>query len=475
MKLLQDFLASSSDENRARAYLYASVLLVLIAFTDWKLVPDLSIGAFYIVPIMFVSPTLGKPWILLLSGLCGTLWELCHPFHHAPGADARILVGFGGFALMGVFVSELNRNRRQITEHSLEREHYFQLRLDAERQIRVLIDTSPLAILTVNQEGNILLHNNSLRKLLGTETELQGADARVFLPILARLLKGQDGNLRTTVECPGRRQDGEVFLAQLWVSTYPTVAGIELAAVIWDASENLRDREDAGLDSMLATSRTLIGALSHEVRNLTSAALLSYEGLAADREIEKSERYQALGTIIKGLQKIASNGLRLASQRTADVADLDTVLDAARIVIEPILRDAGGLVRWQIAGDLPRVQADQHSLLQVFLNLARNSRRAVEEAACKEFSVEAGLERDLVVIRFRDSGPGVADPSQLFLPFQPGAQSEGLGLYISRAILRSHGGDLRYEPQSVGACFVVELWPAEFIAGEHGQDTGAVD
>jgi C4-dicarboxylate-specific signal transduction histidine kinase len=71
------------------------------------------------------------------------------------------------------------------------------------------------------------------------------------------------------------------------------------------------------------------------------------------------------------------------------------------------------------------------------------------------------VERDLVVVRFRDTGPGVTHPEELFRPFQPGAHAFGLGLYISRAILRAHGGGLRYETAEDGACFVVELWPVE--------------
>ena len=66
-----------------------------------------------------------------------------------------------------------------------------------------------------------------------------------------------------------------------------------------------------------------------------------------------------------------------------------------------------------------------------------------------------------MIVRVADTGPGVAHPDELFKPFQPGAHSVGLGLYISRAILRAHGGGLRYEPQERGSCFTVELWPAE--------------
>jgi C4-dicarboxylate-specific signal transduction histidine kinase len=234
--------------------------------------------------------------------------------------------------------------------------------------------------------------------------------------------------------------------------------------VVWDASENLRDREGSGLDSMMATSRVLIGAISHEVRNLASAAASAYTALGTAGGVEENEQYQVLGTLIRGLEKIASSGLRVASDREAAVADLGTVLDETRIVIEPALREAGISVVWEVSGGLPLVQADHHSLLQVFVNLARNSQRALETCARREVRIQAAVESDLVVVRFRDTGPGVAHPEELFRPFQPGAHAYGLGLYISRAILRAHGGGLRYETEATGSCFAVELWPVENLA-----------
>ncbi len=274
--------------------------------------------------------------------------------------------------------------------------------------------------------------------------------------------------MRTSVECKGQRRSGEVFLAHVWLSTYQTSSGPGLAAVVLDASENLRDREGAGLDSMMATSRVLIGAMSHELRNLAAAAASAHAALAENGagELGQSERYLALGSLIRGLEKIAASGLRVASNRERAVADLDTVLDEARIVMEPGLREAGVELRWDVPAGLPLVQADHHSLLQVFINLARNSQQALETGSGdrREVRFSAGVESDLVLVRVSDTGPGVAHPESLFQPFQPGAQSAGLGLYISRAILRAHGGGLRYEPQPQGSCFVVELWPAENAA-----------
>jgi signal transduction histidine kinase len=78
------------------------------------------------------------------------------------------------------------------------------------------------------------------------------------------------------------------------------------------------------------------------------------------------------------------------------------------------------------------------------------------------------------VVRVRDTGSGVEHPERLFRPFQPGAQSTGLGVYLSRALMRSFRGDLRYEPESRsgarGSTFVVELSPvlAANLKDTHG-------
>ena len=97
----------------------------------------------------------------------------------------------------------------------------------------------------------------------------------------------------------------------------------------------------------------------------------------------------------------------------------------------------------------------------MFLNLARNSETALKDAPTKSIRVEAAVENEMVLVRFRDSGPGIANPEVLFKPLQPGATSTGLGLYISRAVLKSYGGNLSYESDPQGGCFVVQLWPAD--------------
>jgi two-component system, LuxR family, sensor kinase FixL len=107
--------------------------------------------------------------------------------------------------------------------------------------------------------------------------------------------------------------------------------------------------------------------------------------------------------------------------------------------------------------DLPLVIGDRYGIAQVFLNLSLNSHRAMETTDKKQLTISSALETDSVVIRFEDTGVGVSAPDGLFRPFQQGADATGLGLYVSRAILCSFGGELVFEPRSEGCCFAIRL------------------
>jgi two-component system, LuxR family, sensor kinase FixL len=467
MSRLEEFLLLS-DENRPRVYAIAAVLSALIAWIDWK-VESASLGFLYIVPILLASATL-KGWhILGFAILCGILRELFNPLHPTAGAPVRMIIGAAGFTLAGFFVSELYRKRQMLALHLREREEEMRLRQEAQQQLRVLVDTSPLAILTLDSAGKVLLANDSAQQVLANDGQpLPGQSIGSYLPILERVLAAQRaaGNFRTTVETKGQRANGEVFLAHIWLSTYPTPNGLRLAAFIWDASENLRDREGTGLDSMITTSRIVIGAVSHEIRNLASAAVSAHAGLALFSGVKQTDSFQALGTIINALEKIAASGLKMAADYTPTVADLGMVLDETRVVIESSFRDSQLTIEWKVADGLPLVAIDQNSLLQVFLNLARNCQQAMAGTSEKMLTVETSIKNDLVMVTFSDTGPGISNPDNLFKPFQPGAHSTGLGLYISRAVVRAHGGDLRYERLDHGSCFSVQLWPAEGHNGD---------
>jgi len=236
-----------------------------------------------------------------------------------------------------------------------------------------------------------------------------------------------------------------------------------------DGSEDLRDKEESNLHHLMVASRLAVGAVSHEIRNVCGAISVVYENLSRQRALAENEDFRALGSLVEGLGKIATLELR-QSAGSGDMApvDLGSVLDELRIVTEPSLLEAGVLVRWHVPKTLPRVWAERHNLLQALLNLTKNSQRAMQDQEVKEFRVSVCMEGERVVVRVRDTGHGISNPERLFQPFQEGAEATGLGLYLSRALVRTFNGDVRYEPGPPGCCFALDLIPFADPRDEEG-------
>jgi signal transduction histidine kinase len=245
-------------------------------------------------------------------------------------------------------------------------------------------------------------------------------------------------------------------LADIWFSTYQTSVGARMAAMVVDISEDLRTHEESSLHQLLAGSRIVVAAVSHEIRNVCAAISVVHQNLKRNALLETSKDFEALGTLIQSLEKIAAMGPHSSSDRATSV-DLSSLLEELRIIVEPPLEAGGIKLEISAARNLPEVLADRTSLMQVFLNLIKNSERAMSLQPRRELRISIETGEQQLLVRLIDTGSGVRNPADLFKPFQQGAEATGLGLYLSRAFMRSFQGDLRYEPTPSGACFVVEL------------------
>jgi two-component system, LuxR family, sensor kinase FixL len=449
----------------------AAVLIGVIALIDWRVDPPIGFGFLYLFPILIIG-TIGQRWqIVSTAVLCTLLADLLapYPFTVHVSIPQDILV-FTSLAGTGLFAYEVTRSRRREQENFRRLEREVAARREAEEQLEFVIDSSPVAILTMSGDCLIDRANSAAHRLFGLAAgELHGRNIRRYVPALGRVpfLNETPQTFRTEMQCRGERSNGDVFLANVFFSTYVTAMGPRLAALVVDASEELRDREEASLEQLMTGSRILVGAVSHEVRNVCGAIAVIHENLVRSGTLQNNKDFEALGALVETLNRIASLELKQTA-RNPQVGgiDLTDTLDDLRIVLEPYCQEADIEVLWDIPADLPAAWADPHSLLQVLLNLTKNSERALASAEQKRIAISVRAGTDTVTIRVTDSGPGIAAPEKLFQPFQKGAESTGLGLYLSRAFVRSFRGELRHDPTVPGCSFVIELEVAEM--GETG-------
>ena len=463
---MPDLLQWYAPDRRKRSLALAYSGILVIAIVDFFVKPAIGIGILYFFPLLVAASFLSSGSIVLLGVVCAILREAFGPATHSLQSVPRCALYSLGFIGVGLIMRELVLSRQQAAERLTQlkaeielRDRETRLREEAERQLVALINSSTAAILTVDPAGTIEMANEAARRLLATNGNLLGRNIDRYIPdagvILNRL--GPSLSLRTAMECRGKRENGDVFLGQLWVSHFETHAGPRMAVIISDASEQLRDREETGLDQSLSHSRILVSAVSHEIRNLCSAIAIAHANLGRIQGIDQNTDYQSLGKLVDGLRGVSSAELMPATRAALEGLPLNTVFDDLRIVLQHAAEEAETKLVWDLPPDLPSVRADRQGLFQVFLNLSRNSFEAMKNSSTRVLTISSGFDEQTVRIHFRDTGSGVSDPEKLFKLFHSGTNSSGIGLSISRAILRSYGGDLRYEPTSTGACFAIEL------------------
>jgi signal transduction histidine kinase len=130
-----------------------------------------------------------------------------------------------------------------------------------------------------------------------------------------------------------------------------------------------------------------------------------------------------------------------------------------------VAQSAGVTVSTQFSDELPAVQADKVQIQQVLLNLVLNAidaMRATERAPRDLVLAVRVLHACQLKVEVRDSGVGVAaaDVERIFEAFYTTKPNGlGMGLWISRSIIRDHGGELRAQPnqRAPGATFAFTL------------------
>lgn len=441
--------------------LVASFILVVGA-ADWWVGINLSLGAVYVIPILIASAVYPRWVTVLLAILCAVLRLEFGNTTSPTEMILNFLLVMAAYIGSGFFIQEVVASRRNLLTFAAQLQRQQALRRKAEEQLRVLVESSPAAIMTIDQTGAILAANQAAMSLFGFshEADLSGERIGRLLPVLGDALgMADEGELfRTAAQCQGRRVDGSPFHAHIWFSTYSTDEGRRLAAIAVDSSDEVREREESNLRQLLSSNRVLTAAVLHEIRNFCGSISTAYANLtSAAGGQAMSKEVEVLGNMIGALGRLASTNLQGASRESLQPVRLATVLDQFRIVAEPAWQELEGSMAIRLDGKLPPVVADPQSLLQVLLNLMANSQRAVRSSTNRQFLVSAELRGSKVVVVVEDSGAGIANPGELFVPFQSGADRVGLGLYLSRALMRSFGGELRHVATPSGCRFEMDL------------------
>lgn len=440
----------------------AALATLLLSWTDRHVHHTVPLPLLYLFPMALVSTVLRRWEVLIAAVMCMLVAEYSDAFRwNTTQGIARDTLYFIAYAAEGLYITEVLSKRRAERIHVNQLTAEVAARKETEEQLQLLIDCSSVAILTADEAGGIVQANEAALRLFTphghqpAQLEMLGA----LLPALSRvpMLAGGSKSLRTMLQCQGFRSDKTPFVADVWFSTYQTPKGMRMTAVVADMSEEFRSREESNLKQVLDGSRLVVGAMAHEMRNVCGAIELVCEHINTHNpSLNASGDLKALRQLTGTLERMSSGEVSHL-KRSATPIRLQQVIDDVRIIFADGTEDAPIRILWCDAKDVAPVWADHQGLLQVFLNLLRNAQAALASTELPRIEITTQSKANTVEVHITDNGPGISDAEHLFSRFQEGSRAQGLGLYLSRAMVMSFRGDLRYEAAAPGARFIVEL------------------
>lgn len=456
----------AAEGGRGQIFLIAGGLISILVLLEWYFHFDFSLGILYIFPVMIAATILTRWQIVFAAALCAYTRGLFTADETQLEHALRFCMATIAYSGCGLWIYQIADSRRMVLKHYSRLRYEQRMRRRAQEQLRLLAESSPAGILTVDSKGIILAANRAAEVMLQVKEPLDGQEIGKYVPLFHDALKLPSGigEVSTSASAWARRTDGTLAPTTTWFSIYGEGSMRHLAAIVVDMSNEVREREHAQYEQIVNHDRILASAVSHEIRNLCSAIFVVASNMERSSAIALDPDFAALKNLAAGLRDLASVDLRKKTRTGLSAVRLQDIVKDVRVIIGQDWVEIGGEFNWHISEDIPPVRANGQGLIQTLLNLSQNSLRAIQGQPHPRFTIETAMQGDRVSLRICDTGPGMRHTEQLFQPFRPESDGSGLGLYVCRAMIESFGGELRFEPTDTGCCFVITL------LAEHNKD-----
>ena len=226
-------------------------------------------------------------------------------------------------------------------------------------------------------------------------------------------------------------------------------------------------REEQMLDQTQA-NRLLLRNLAHEIKN----PLGGIRGAAQllEQELDKPSLREYTQVIVQEADRLRSLMENLLSPQNGShysALNIHEVLERVRSVVMAEMPE-GLSIRRDYDISLPALIGDKEQLIQVMLNIVRNSAQAMHGKGsiilrtriARKVTLLKRRHRLAVKVQIIDSGPGVPTELQdkIFYPLVSGsAEGHGLGLTLAQDYVNQHRGTIEYDSEPGRTCFTVML------------------
>ncbi|MFO0976356.1 MAG: ATP-binding protein [Planctomycetaceae bacterium] len=214
-----------------------------------------------------------------------------------------------------------------------------------------------------------------------------------------------------------------------------------------------------------------ITVLSHHIKNILQGVRGGSYLIGKGLEQHKDELiHQGWGIVERNQTRIydlVMDMLSFSKDRvpSLQLADLNKVVGEVAELTAARAAECGVTLEFRRGEEVPIALFDAEGIHRAVLNIVNNAIDAVEEIARGAVVIQTGYDKtaDMMLVAVSDNGPGIPEDQRasIFNVFESskGARGTGIGLPVSRKILREHGGRVRVEGgPGQGTRFVLS-WP----------------
>jgi len=341
-------------------------------------------------------------------------------------------------------LDDINNQIRQLRIESRQQEQYFQ----------AMLEHAATGIITINSAGFILHANSAAKKLLMTEvlthiSQLQRIDKNILTK-----LKDSEKDKQQLLSISSERGTVQLSLKR---STFRNGTEELMILSVQDIKNELDEKE---VESWMKLIRVMMHEIINSISPITSLSetLLKLYTKGESAVLPETIKEKTIETTIQGLKVIRSqgNGLlsfiesyrkltRLPKPEKINILAED-LLSSLKVLYRSFECKNKAALTVSCTPDDLMIFADETQITLCLINILKNAMQANEDNPDGKITIEAVMQNERPLISVTDNGTGIAPEliDEIFVPFYTTREEgSGIGLSISRQIMRLHGGSLR--------------------------------
>ncbi|XP_037932988.1 signal transduction histidine-protein kinase AtoS-like [Teleopsis dalmanni] len=335
--------------------------------------------------------------------------------------------------------------------------------IENEKFLSLIIQNVPTGLIILDDNNNVKHTNRAVTKLLGLPVFTHLNQLRIInqdFPDMFRELKAGDNNKQ--IKILNEKEEKEVSLS---VSSIKIKSGTLRIITLYSIDDALEAKE---MESWVK----LIRVMTHEIMNsiapitsLTDTLLYSYKQDSSDPQILKDTTIEALSIINStaiGLTSFVESYRRFSgvAKPSRTPIRLFTFINSLLMLEDAELRSKNIDVILNCDSEDLMVFADSSQLSQVIVNLLKNAIEALNNTEHRKIEISIVSREDKTQINIANNGDPIPPEvlENIFIPFFTTKENgSGIGLSVSRYIMRLHGGNLKHSFENGWTIFTLSL------------------